>query len=193
MEPLVAALGREGLPYWGFIGVECVVTAQGPRVTGLRCGLRTMEAEAVLPRLEDDLLPLIEAAITRRLAQAPTPRWRDEASVALGLVAQGYPHHFPYGAQVQGLNEVDQGVFVFHDQTHNPAGLRYSSATGGGGMAAFGQAPFGAVTVTGGHVATVVALGATLAGARGRALLNAERVSFPGRMYREDVGAHEFR
>jgi phosphoribosylamine--glycine ligase len=194
--PIVAALARERLPYWGFLGVDCIITGQGPRVSGLRCSLRSMEAEAVLPRLEDDLLPLIEAAITRRLAAAAPPRWRDEASVALGLVSQGYPHHFPHGAILQGLSEVDQGVLVFHDQTHNPSGLRYSPVSGAGGLAgilAGGQAPLGAVTVTGGHAATVVALGATLAGARGRALLNAERISFPGRSYREDVGAHEFR
>ncbi len=192
--PIVAALARERLPYWGFLGVDCVITGQGPRVSGLRCSLRSMEAEAVLPRLEDDLLPLIEAAITRRLAAAPPPRWRDEASVALGLVSQGYPHHFPHGAVLQGLSEVDQGVLVFHDQTHNPAGLRYSPLSGGlGSLFSGGQAPLGAVTVTGGHAATVVALGATLAGARGRALLNAERINFPGRTYREDVGAHEFR
>ncbi|HMQ33515.1 MAG TPA: phosphoribosylglycinamide synthetase C domain-containing protein [Chloroflexaceae bacterium] len=194
--PIVAALGREGLPYWGFLGVDCVITEQGPRVEGLRCGLRVGEAEAVLPRLEDDLLPLIEAAITRRLDRAPAPRWRDEASVALGLVAQGYPHHSPYGAAVQGLSEMDQGVLVFHDQTHNPAGLRYSPAAGGGGLAGLLAAPqpgLGAVTVTGGRVATVVAMGATLAGARGRALLNAERVGFPGRIYSEHVGAHEFK
>jgi phosphoribosylamine--glycine ligase len=49
------------------------------------------------------------------------------------------------------------------------------------------------ITLTGGHVLTVVGLGATLNGARGRALLNAERISFPGRIYREDIGAHEFR
>lgn len=193
MQPLVAALGREGLPYWGFIGVDCVVTGHGPLVSGLRCSLRCMEAEAVLPRLEDDLLPMVEAAITRRLDRVPQPRWRDEASVALGLVAHGYPHHHAYGAAVQGLSEVDQGVLVFHDQTHNPAGLRYGPAARGGGLLAAGSSAFGAVTATGGHVATVVAMGATLAGARGRALLNAERISFPGRTYREDVGAHEFR
>lgn len=194
--PIVAALARESLPYWGVLGVDCIITEQGPRVDGLRCTMRVAEAEAVLPRLEDDLLPLIEAAITRRLDRVAAPRWRDEASVALGLVAQGYPHHHPYGAAVQGLNEVDQGVLVFHDQTHNPAGMGYSPATAGGGLAALLAAPqttSNAVTVTGGRVATVVATGATLAGARGRALLNAERISFPGRTYAEHVGAHEFR
>jgi phosphoribosylamine--glycine ligase len=42
-------------------------------------------------------------------------------------------------------------------------------------------------------VLTVVALGATLNGARGRALLNAERITFTGRFYRDDIGTHTFR
>jgi phosphoribosylamine--glycine ligase len=35
-------------------------------------------------------------------------------------------------------------------------------------------------------------MGATLAGARGRALVNAERITFDGRTYRSDIGAKEF-
>jgi phosphoribosylamine--glycine ligase len=198
VERVVAGLAREGLPYWGILGVDCVVTDQGPRVTGLRCSLRDMEAQAVLPRLESDFAQLIQAAITRRLDRVPPLAWRDEASVAIGLVAQGYPHHFPVGSALQGLTDLDDGVLLFHDQTTNPAGLRYTPAAykGGGGLAALlsgGGVSTAGITVTGGHVAAVVALGATLAGARGRALLNAERVRFPGRTYREDVGAHEFR
>lgn len=191
--PIIAALRREGLPYWGFLGIDCVITEHGPRITGLRCSLRDMEAQAVLPRLESDLLPLIEAAIARRLDRQPPLVWRDEASVALALVSQGYPHHYPLGAAIEGLNEVEEGVLVFHGQTHNPGGLRYAPASRGGLAALLrGPTPTSGITLTGGHVVTVVALGATLAGARGRALLNAERIRFPGRVYREDVGAREF-
>jgi phosphoribosylamine--glycine ligase len=197
VQPVVAALAAAQMPYWGILGVDCVITEQGPRVTGLRCSLRDMEAQAVLPRLEGDLVPLIQATIARRLAQIAPPSWRDEASVAIGLVAQGYPHHFPVGGLMEGLGDLDAGVLLFHDQTHNPSGMRYTPATrGSAGLAGLfgglGGATAG-ISVTGGHVATVVALGATLAGARGRALLNAERIRFPGRTYREDVGAHEFR
>jgi phosphoribosylamine--glycine ligase len=53
--------------------------------------------------------------------------------------------------------------------------------------------PGDTLTTTGGHVLTVVALGATLNGARGRAMLNAERITFTGRFYRDDIGTHEFR
>lgn len=198
IRPIVAALSQENLPYWGILGVDCIITDQGPRITTLRCSLRDMEAQVVLPRLKDDLVPVIEAAISRKLHQIPTLHWRDEASVGIALVAQGYPNHYGVGGAIRGLTDVDEGVLVFHDQTHNPAALRYTPVTRSGtGM--FSNLIMGAsmtvpdTTMTGGHVVTVVGMGATLNGARGRVLLNAERISFPGRIYRDDVGSHEFR
>lgn len=197
MTPIVAAIAREGLPYWGILGIDCIVTDQGPRITALRCSLRDMEAQVVLPRLEDDLLPLVQAAIAHRLDQIAPLRWRDEASVGIAVVSQGYPHHYPVGATIEGLSDIDEGVLVFHDQTHNAGGLRYAPAAQGGGLFGFGRQGLaegiGGISVAGGHVLTVVALGATLNGARGRALLNAERIQFSGRTFREDVGLHEFR
>lgn len=197
MLPIVTALAHESLPYWGILGLDCIITDQGPRITALRCSLRDMEAQVVLPRMEDDLLPIIQATITRRLEQTPPLRWRDEASVGIALVTQGYPHHFAVGGTIEGLADVDEGVLLFHDQTDTPGGLRYSGTPrrgtspltalmGGAGMARM------VPTTTGGRVLTVVALAATLYGARGRALLNAERITFPGRYYRSDIGAREF-
>jgi len=152
----------------------------------------------VLPRLEDDLLPWIQATIARRLHELPPPRWAPTPSVGIGLVARGYPHHYPVGGAVHGIEDLDEGVLAFQSATENSSGLRYTPrATSGafsfrlplfGGAAQSG----GLVRTTGGHVLTVVALGATLAGARGRALVNAERISFEGRMFRGDIGARDF-
>lgn len=195
--PIVTALAREGLPYWGVLGIDCIITEHGPRITALRCSMRDLEAQVVLPRLEDDVLPIIQAMITKRLDQVPPLCWRDEASVGIALVAQGYPHHFAVGGTIEGLADIDEGVLIFHDQTHNRSGLRYTPAThqGASPLAALmmgGGSPGTGITTTGGHVLTVVALAATLNGARGRALLNAERIAFPGRYYRGDIGRREF-
>lgn len=197
MLPIVSALAREGIPYWGVFGIDCIITAQGPRITALRCSLRDMEAQVVLPRLEDDLLPILQAMITKRLDQVPPLRWRDEASVGIGLVAHGYPHHFAVGGPIQGLTDLDEGVLIFHDQTYNPGGLRYNAVAQRGlnpiaAILTSGGSGNTTITTTGGHVLTVVALAATLNGARGRALLNAERIAFPGRYFRSDIGQREF-
>jgi phosphoribosylamine--glycine ligase len=196
MLPLVAALEQEQLPYRGLLGVDCVITKQGPRIVALRSSLRDMEAQVVLPRLLDDLLPVMQATVAGRLAQLPPLRWRDEVSLGLALVAQGYPHHFPVGGTVGGLADVEPGVLVFHDQTHNPLGLHYeldaNHKPGALSRLLMGLGKTGTtITTTGGHVLAVVALGTSLHEARARARANAERITFNGRFFREDIGLHE--
>jgi phosphoribosylamine--glycine ligase len=200
--PVIAGLAREDLPFWGILGIDCVITTAGPRLTALRCSMREGEAQVVLPRLEDDLVPWIQAMIARRLHEAAPPRWAATPSVGIGLVARGYPHHFPVGIPIQGIENLDEGVLAFHSATENLAGLRYTPrqrrGSGSGLLGLIGTLPgtmlpgSGLLRTTGGHVLTVVALGATLAGARGRALINAERITFEGRTFRGDIGAKEF-
>ncbi|MFN8500774.1 phosphoribosylamine--glycine ligase [Kouleothrix sp.] len=201
--PVVDGLARDGLPFWGIIGVDCIVTEQGPRLTALRAGMHEGEAQVVLPRLEDDLLPWVQAMIAQRLHERPAPEWSPLATVGLGLFARGYPHHFAVGGPIDGLETLDEGVRAFHSATESSAGLRYTpqrqrsagSLFGGlsAGLPFFGAGqPGGALRSSGGLVLTLVASGATLAGTRGVALVNADRVAFEGRSYRGDIGAKEF-
>jgi phosphoribosylamine--glycine ligase len=197
MLPTVAALRHDDLSYWGILGLDCIVTPEGPRIVTLRSDMRDMEAQVVLPRLEDDLMDLVQATIARRLDQLPPLRWREEASVGIALVVQGYPNHFPVGSSIQGLPELEPGTLVFHDQTHNPLGLEYQPA-GHRGPDTFARLIMGmgrpgtTITTTGGHVLTVVGTGATLDEARARALQSATRIDFAGRHFRHDIGAGAF-
>jgi phosphoribosylamine--glycine ligase len=202
MLPLVAGLARDQLPYRGIVGFDCIITDQGPRLTALRASMHEGEAQVVLPRLEDDLLPWFQAMLAQRLHERPAPRWSETASVGIGLFARGYPHHFAIGGPVGGIELLDEGVLAFHSGTENPASLRYVSRLSGGrplgglmpSLPLFGAGPAagGALRTSAGLVLTIVATGATLAGARGRALINAERITFEGRMFRGDIGAKEF-
>ncbi len=198
--PTLAALAREQQPWVGILGLDCLITKQAPLIIGLRCTLRDMEAQVVLPRLKGSLLTLFQAAVTGRLASLPPIEWHDEATVGLALVSDGYPHYAPIGSPISGLDLLDEDVLVFHDQTRIPSGLTYHSNERYGiqlvndmiaNLVRVGKRPNQGLVVDGGHVLTLVARGATLQGARGRALLNAERISFSGRTVRSDVGARE--
>ncbi|HWQ14526.1 MAG TPA: phosphoribosylglycinamide synthetase C domain-containing protein [Roseiflexaceae bacterium] len=199
--PVAAGLAQEGLPFWGILGVDCIITAEGPRLTAIRFSMREGEAQVVLPRLEDDLVPWLQAAIARRLGELPPLRWSATPTVGLGLFARGYPNFFPYGGAVRGLEELDEGVLAFHSATANPgATLRYTPRVnrGGalgsmlGGLMGMGPHGGGVLHTTGGLALTLVTQSATLAGARARALVNADRVQFDGRTYRGDIAAKEF-
>jgi phosphoribosylamine---glycine ligase len=198
--PIVGGLAQEGLPTWGILGVDCIITAGGPRLMAIRFSMREGEAQVVLPRLEDDLVPLVLAALARRLGELPALRWKATPTVGIGVFARGYPNFFPYGGAVSGLDEIDEGVLLFHSETANPAAiLRYTPRVQPGGALGsmlggllMGAHSGAALHTTGGLAMTVVAQGVTLAGARARALVNAERIRFDGRAYRGDIGAKEF-
>jgi phosphoribosylamine--glycine ligase len=199
LAPLVAGLAREGLPFWGILGIDCTVGQDGPRLTSIRCALRDLEAQVLLPRLEDDLLPLIQLAITRRLHDLPPLRWKPQASLGIGAVAQGYPNHFGVGMRIEGFAKLEPGVLVFHSHTDNSDARPYEqeplAQRGGGLVGLLSRAQLrspGSITSTDGHVLTLVALGSTLAEARATAYRNAEHLEFAGRFYRPDIGARSF-
>jgi phosphoribosylamine--glycine ligase len=198
--PAVGGMAEEGLPVWGILGVDCIITASGPLVTAIRFSMREGEAQAVLPRLDEDLAPLVLATLARRLGELPPLKWTPMPTVGIGVFARGYPNFFPYGGPVSGLDEIDEGVLLFHSETANQAALlRYTPRVQPGGALGsmlggllMGSHSGAALHTTGGLAMTVVAQGVTLAGARGRALVNAERIRFDGRTYRSDIGAKEF-
>ncbi|MBI4570632.1 MAG: phosphoribosylamine--glycine ligase, partial [Chloroflexi bacterium] len=96
-------------------------------------------------------------------------RWSADACVAVVLASDGYPGSYDTGLPIEGLDDVDPGVLVFH------AGTRRSD---GGGL-----------VTAGGRVLTVSATGATMEQARERAYRNVERIRFAGVHYRRDIGA----
>ncbi len=203
IQPIAAALAADDLPCWGMLGVDCVITATGPRLTAIRFSLSPAEAETVLIRLEDDLLLWLEATHSRRLSLLPPPRWSETPSVTIGLMARGYPGFFPYGGPVSGLTELDEGVRVTHNATIHPAAtFSYTTrAPQGSALAAMigglmgmgtGGGANGPLRTTGGLPLRLTVQAGTLAGARGRALLNAERIQFEGRTFRSDIGMKEF-
>lgn len=199
MQPLLAALQHEDLPYWGFLGIDGIITSSGPLVTGLRCNLTPLEAQVVLPRLQTDLLTLLHATIARRLEHLPPLAWADTATVGIVLYTAGYPHHFPIGSAIAGLTDLDPDILVFHHETGNPLALETHPPPERSLNTRARELLMGAVgggtdlVTTGGHVLTLVASGATLQGARGRAIINAERVRFVGATFRDDIAARDLR
>lgn len=187
LQPIGAGLAHDSLPYWGVLSIDCVIGADGPKLTAIRTAFHESEAQVVLPRFEDDLFPWVQAMLAKRLHELPPPRFTPLASVGLGLVARGHPNYFATGGAITGVEDIEAGVLLFHSATES------TTTSGRGGILGFGKdtaAP--ALRVGGGHPLTVVATAATLAGARGRALLNAERIQFEGRTYRGSIGEREF-
>jgi phosphoribosylamine---glycine ligase len=127
------------------------------------------EAQVVLPRLDGDLIELLEAAARGELARG-SASWSARASVGVVLASRGYPGTYRTGFPIDGLGTIERDVFVFH-----------------AGSAA---SPSGYITA-GGRVLTVVALGDSLADARERAYRNVDRIRFDGVTVRRDLALRE--
>jgi phosphoribosylamine---glycine ligase len=170
LAPTVAELERRGTPYVGVLYAGLVLTADGPKVLEFNARFGDPEAQALLPRLQGDLVQLLHACATGDLAQAGSPVWDERACVTVILASGGYPGSYETGKAISGLEDAARvdGAVVFH------AGTR---RVGGG------------VVTAGGRVLAVSGLGASIAQARATAYEAADRVSFEGLQRRDDIAA----
>ena len=164
----VEAMFEEGRPYRGVLYPGLMVTAEGPQVLEYNCRFGDPETQVLLPRLKTDLLEVLWAVVNNRL-EGTVVEWSDEACVGVVLASGGYPGSYETGFPIEGLDQIDPDVQVFH------AGTK--------------RREDGVVVTAGGRVLTVVATGATLAEAREKAYRNVERIRFQGVHYRRDIGA----
>lgn len=168
-EPVVAALAEAGTPYRGCLYAGLMVSERGTQVLEFNARFGDPEAQVVLPRLDSDLLSMMEAAAAGNLS-ATTAAWSPRSSVGVVLTSKGYPGAYEVGMPIDGLGTIERDAFAFHGGTDaGPSG--YETA--------------------GGRVITVVALGDTMVDARDRAYRNAQRIKFEGMSFRPDIARRE--
>ncbi len=165
--PVLAELAARGTPFVGLLYAGLMLTADGPRVLEFNCRFGDPETQAILPRLEGDLLPALAAAAAGHL-ETPDLAVTPDAAVTVVLAAAGYPEAPQAGVRIAGIGDAEAaGALVFHAGT----ALRD-----------------GHVVSAGGRVLAVTAVGPAVAAARERAYEAIERISFPGARYRRDIG-----
>jgi phosphoribosylamine--glycine ligase len=168
--PALAEMARRGSPFRGLLYAGLMLTANGPRLLEFNVRFGDPEAEAVLPRLDGALAPLLLAAAQGSLGSADAPAIRvvPEATVAVVLAAEGYPASPRTGDRIDGLHEARAtGALVFHGGTAERDGW---------------------FVTNGGRVLTIVGRGAHTGAARDQAYEAAGRIHFAGMHYRCDIG-----
>ena len=169
LDPTIKAMAKEGCPYKGVLYAGLMVTSRGPKVMEFNCRFGDPETQAMLPRLETDLVDVMLAVIEGRLSEVAI-KWSDDACVGVIMASGGYPGKYETGLPITGLGSVGPDIMVFH------AGTRFSN---------------GVICTDGGRVLTVTALGRNIAEARDKVYRNISRISFKGCHYRRDIGARE--
>jgi phosphoribosylamine--glycine ligase len=164
--PVLRELAARGAPFQGLLYAGLMLTDDGPRVLEFNCRFGDPETQAILPRLEGDLLEALAAAAAGTLAGVELAAG-PEAAVTVVLAAGGYPDKPETGVALEGMADAAaEGALVFHAGTALRRGSLVSS---------------------GGRVLNVTGIGASVAEARERAYRAVDRIEFAGVQYRHDV------
>lgn len=168
--PTLSGLVREERPYTGVLYLGLMLTAQGPKVIEYNVRFGDPECQALLLRLDSDLVELCEAALDRQLDRKSV-RWDPRTAICVTLAAPGYPGTYAKDLPITGLDAVDtDAATVFHAGTALARDGRLVSA--------------------GGRVLSVCALGADLEEARSKAYSACDQIRFGdgAPLLRRDIG-----
>jgi phosphoribosylamine--glycine ligase len=167
-EPTVRGMAEEETPFVGVLYCGLMMTARGPQVLEFNVRFGDPETQAILVRLESDLVELLEAAIDGRLAETEL-RWSAGASACVVASSSGYPGSYQTGFPITGLGAAARvpGVQIFH-----------SGSTLVGGQ----------LLTAGGRVLGVTAAAASLDEALAKAYETMAEIHFDGVYYRRDIG-----
>lgn len=171
VQPTLRGMKEEGRPFRGvlFVGVM-LENGLNPYVLEYNVRFGDPETQAVLLRMDGDLLPFLLASARGRFDEGAAPTWRREATACLVLAAEGYPGPYEKGRPITGVEdaEAEEGVFVFHAGTST--------------------SPDGHLLTAGGRVLNVCARSRGLSQALRKAREASEKIRFDGKHFRRDIG-----
>jgi phosphoribosylamine---glycine ligase len=168
MIPMVRGMAAEGCPYKGVLYAGLMIDRDRIKVLEFNGRFGDPEAQPLLVRMQNDIVPIMQAVIDERLDACRLdidPR----ASVCVVMAAGGYPQAYKKGDAITGIDAANRmrDVVVFH------AGTRLEETR---------------ILSNGGRVLGVTALGDTVEMAIKKAYQAVAKISWPNVHYRTDIG-----
>lgn len=112
----LAAMKAEGRSFSGVLYAGLMLTADGSKVLEFNARFGDPETQAVLPRLESDLVQIMLAVCEGRLPEVEI-KWSDNPCVCVVLASGGYPESSEKGKIISGLDKAEKKAVVFHAAT----------------------------------------------------------------------------
>ena len=165
--PTLEGFKKDGLDFKGVLFVGLMLTKDGPKVIEFNNRFGDPETQSVLRRLDTDLFEIFDAVCENRLDEIEI-EWNEDRAVCVVMAAGGYPGSYNKGDEITGLDDVEEGVVVFH------AGTKFGEND--------------EILTNGGRVLGVTAMGKTHDEARAKAFENVKKINFEGAQYRNDIG-----
>jgi phosphoribosylamine--glycine ligase len=168
IRPTVQGMAACGTPYRGVLYAGLMIADERPYVVEFNVRFGDPEAQPLLVRLADDLLPLLDG-VARGALPAEPMACMPEPAVCVVMASEGYPGTYPTGCPITGLDAVDEleNIWVFH------AGTALHE---------------GRLVTNGGRVLGVTARGPSLPDALAQAYAAVQAIQWPGAHYRRDIG-----
>ena len=166
--PTIRGMAARGAPFRGVLFVGLMIGKDGPKLIEFNVRFGDPEAEVILERLSDDLLPMLEACAKGALPDV-SPGFSSDAALTVVMAARGYPGAPLKGTRIVGIEEAESipGVTVLQ------AGTRQEGD---------------AILADGGRVLAVTAIGRTVGEAQERAYAAVDRIDWQGGFCRRDIG-----
>lgn len=165
--PTIRGLKAEGMDYNGFLYLGLIYSDGLPMLLEYNVRLGDPETQAIMPRIESDIVDILEGLADRTLALKKIKINNNLSTSAVVLTADGYPGPTKKGGVVSGLDDKPEHCILY------PGSVKYGAD--------------GVPVVDGGRIATVVGTGDSLKEASDRAQKAAETINFEGKKYRSDI------
>jgi phosphoribosylamine--glycine ligase len=165
IKPTINGLISENIKYKGFLFIGLMNIDGNPKVVEYNVRLGDPETEAILPRINSDLLALFEATYNEKLNSFNLEISNKTAATVM-LVSGGYPENYEKNKEITGLENITDSL-VFHAGTSLINNKTVSS---------------------GGRVIAVTSLANTKAEALEKSFANCNKIKFEGKYYRKDIG-----
>jgi phosphoribosylamine--glycine ligase len=167
--PTSAGMAKEGTPYKGILYAGLMITENGPKVIEYNVRFGDPETQAILPRMETDLVPALLACCNGTLDSCEI-RYSPRPCVSIVMASEGYPGVYAKAKEITGVDEAEalEDVAVFAAGVKRKGDQLFSS---------------------GGRVLNVTALGNTQRAAMEKAYQAVSCIHFEGAFYRRDIGA----
>ncbi|MBF0459278.1 MAG: phosphoribosylamine--glycine ligase [Nitrospirae bacterium] len=167
MRPTISLLAKDGIKYKGVLYAGLMIHEGRPYVLEYNCRFGDPEAQAILMRLDSDIVDICLSVHDGTL-ESTEIQWNPDAAVGVVIAAGGYPGEFQRGKKITGLDSIkpNAGVYCFHSGT------------------AFDN---GGIVTSSGRVLTVTALGKDISEAKDNAYMAAAKIHFDDMHYRTDI------
>ena len=167
--PTINGMKLEGYPYEGILYAGVMITDKGPKVIEFNCRFGDPETQVVLPRLNTDLVSIVQKTIKKNLKDI-TIDFIPQSAITVVIASKGYPGEFKKEVLLPSLKNFNDEteISVFHSGTSKDKN--------------------GKIVSNGGRVLSITSVGANVQDCRQKAYGIVEAINWEQGFYRKDIG-----